>query len=48
MAARPPEVAALWTAQYDDQDEMWLPIFFTPTAGARRQVDDSRAAQSSH
>jgi pimeloyl-ACP methyl ester carboxylesterase len=31
MAARPPEVAALWTTQYDDQDEMWLPIFFSPT-----------------
>jgi pimeloyl-ACP methyl ester carboxylesterase len=30
MAGRPPEVAALWTKQYGDQDEMWLPIFFTP------------------
>jgi pimeloyl-ACP methyl ester carboxylesterase len=31
MAARPPEVAALWTKQYEDQDEMWLPIFFSPS-----------------
>jgi pimeloyl-ACP methyl ester carboxylesterase len=31
MAGRPLEVAALWIAQYDDQDEMWLPIFFSPT-----------------
>jgi pimeloyl-ACP methyl ester carboxylesterase len=31
MAGRPPEVAALWTKQYEDQDEMWLPIFFSPS-----------------
>ncbi len=31
MAARPPEVAALWTKQYEDPDEMWLPIFFSPS-----------------
>jgi pimeloyl-ACP methyl ester carboxylesterase len=31
MAGRPPEVAALWTKVYDDQDKMWLPIFFTPS-----------------
>ena len=29
MAGRPPEVAALWTKQYENQDEMWLPIFFS-------------------
>jgi pimeloyl-ACP methyl ester carboxylesterase len=43
MAARPPEVAALWTKQYEDQDEMWLPIFFSPSsesqAAGRRFLD---------
>jgi pimeloyl-ACP methyl ester carboxylesterase len=32
MAARPPKVGALWTAHYDDPDEMWLPIFFSRTS----------------
>jgi pimeloyl-ACP methyl ester carboxylesterase len=31
MAARPSEVAALWTQHYDPQDEMWLPILFHPS-----------------
>jgi pimeloyl-ACP methyl ester carboxylesterase len=35
MAGRPPEVAALWTTQYKDQDEMWLPIFFSPSAASQ-------------
>jgi pimeloyl-ACP methyl ester carboxylesterase len=47
MAARPPEVAALWTQQYDPQDEMWLPILFGPSptsqAAGRRWLERIRA-----
>jgi pimeloyl-ACP methyl ester carboxylesterase len=47
MAARPPEVAALWTKHYDPQDEMWLPILFYPSsssqAAGRRWLERIRA-----
>lgn len=47
MAARPPEVAALWTERYDPQDEMWLPILFHPSptsqAAGRRWLERIRA-----
>jgi pimeloyl-ACP methyl ester carboxylesterase len=32
MGQRKPEVAALFTAKYERQDEMWLPVFFSPSA----------------
>lgn len=47
MAARPPEVAALWTKHYDPRDEMWLPILFHPSptsqATGRRWLERIRA-----
>lgn len=47
MAARPPEVAALWTKHYDPQDEMWLPILFHPSptsqAAGRKWLERIRA-----
>ncbi|HEX4011646.1 MAG TPA: alpha/beta hydrolase [Solirubrobacteraceae bacterium] len=47
MAARPPEVAALWTRRYDPPDEMWLPILFyrspTSQAAGRRWLERIRA-----
>jgi pimeloyl-ACP methyl ester carboxylesterase len=47
MAARPPEVAALWTKHYDPQDEMWLPILFRPSptsqAAGRRWLERIRS-----
>ena len=50
MAGRPPEVAALWTAHYDPEDEMWLPILFYPSdtsqAAGRRWLDRVRARTS--
>jgi pimeloyl-ACP methyl ester carboxylesterase len=46
MAGRPPEVTALWTAHYDPQDEMWLPILFYPSptsqAAGRRWLNRVR------
>jgi pimeloyl-ACP methyl ester carboxylesterase len=50
MAGRPPEVAALWTASYDPQDLMWLPILFGPSdssqAAGRRWLERTRARQT--
>lgn len=50
MASRPPEVAALWTQRYDQQDEMWLPILFYPSrssqAAGRLWLDRIRARQA--
>jgi pimeloyl-ACP methyl ester carboxylesterase len=50
MAGRPPEVAALWTAAYDPQDLMWLPILFGPSdssqAAGRRWLERTRARQT--
>jgi pimeloyl-ACP methyl ester carboxylesterase len=47
MAARPPEVAALWTKAYTPQDEMWLPILFYPSpssqAAGRAWLERTRA-----
>jgi pimeloyl-ACP methyl ester carboxylesterase len=47
MAARSPEVAALWTQRYDPQDEMWLPILFyrspSSQAAGRRWLERIRA-----
>ena len=50
MAGRPPEVGALWTTQYDNPDEMWLPIFFSPSAesqAAGRRFLERRKARTS-
>lgn len=50
MASRPPEVGALWTQQYDPQDEMWLPILFYPSdssqAAGRQWLDRIRAREA--
>jgi pimeloyl-ACP methyl ester carboxylesterase len=35
MAKRPPEVASLFTTQYEPQDLMWLPIFFAPSKSSQ-------------
>jgi pimeloyl-ACP methyl ester carboxylesterase len=46
MGQRKPEVAALFTAKYERQDEMWLPVFFSPSArsqaAGRRYLDRIR------
>jgi pimeloyl-ACP methyl ester carboxylesterase len=50
MAGRPPEVTALWTKQYEPQDEMWLPILFHPSdtsqAAGRRWLERIRARRT--
>jgi pimeloyl-ACP methyl ester carboxylesterase len=35
MAGPTPEVAALWTAHYDPEDELWLPIMFYPSESSQ-------------
>jgi pimeloyl-ACP methyl ester carboxylesterase len=49
MSSRAPEVAALFTRKYEAQDEMWLPIMFSPSAGSqaagRRWLERIRARQ---
>jgi pimeloyl-ACP methyl ester carboxylesterase len=46
MAKLEPEVGALFTRKYDQQDTMWLPIFFSPSersqAAGRRYLDRIR------
>jgi pimeloyl-ACP methyl ester carboxylesterase len=36
MAAQRPETAALFGKTYERQDEMWLPIFFSPSAASQQ------------
>ena len=36
MAAQRPETAALFAKTYERQDEMWLPIFFSPSAAGQQ------------
>jgi pimeloyl-ACP methyl ester carboxylesterase len=49
MSSRAPEVAALFTRKYEAQDEMWLPIMFSPSAesqaAGRRWLERIRARQ---
>lgn len=35
MAGPTPGVAALWTARYDPEDELWLPIMFYPSESSQ-------------
>lgn len=46
MGQRKPEVAALFTQKYERQDEMWLPVFFSPSdrsqAAGHRYLDRIR------
>ena len=35
MLERKPEISALFTAKYDPQDLMWLPVFFAPSAASQ-------------
>ena len=36
MAAQRPSTAALFAKTYERQDEMWLPIFFSPSRRASK------------
>ena len=49
MSAQRPSTAALFAQQYERQDEMWLPIFFSPSQAGqqagRRYLDRIRARQ---